>query len=79
MAVRQPRYSKAEFARRGDAIYESQVRSHLKLLKAAVGKSKYRQCCPVYPCRWLKKPCSLSPTDNDGAVNRWLLQQFAEH
>ncbi|MBE9033185.1 hypothetical protein IQ266_25955 [filamentous cyanobacterium LEGE 11480] len=27
MPVRQPRYSKEEFARRGDAIYESQVRS----------------------------------------------------
>ena len=26
MAVRQPRYSKEEFARRGDEIYESQVR-----------------------------------------------------
>ena len=26
MAVRQPRYSKEEFARRGDAIYETQVR-----------------------------------------------------
>ncbi len=26
MTVRQPRYSKEEFARRGDEIYESQVR-----------------------------------------------------
>jgi hypothetical protein len=27
MAVRQPRYPKEEFARRGDEIYETQVRS----------------------------------------------------
>jgi len=26
MTVRQPKYSKEEFARRGDEIYESQVR-----------------------------------------------------
>jgi hypothetical protein len=26
MAVRQPRYSKEEFAQRGDALYETQVR-----------------------------------------------------
>jgi hypothetical protein len=26
MAVRQPRYSKEEFAQRGDALYENQVR-----------------------------------------------------
>ncbi|MBE9212214.1 hypothetical protein IQ247_05725 [Plectonema cf. radiosum LEGE 06105] len=30
MAVRQPRYSKEEFARRGDEIYETQVRSHVE-------------------------------------------------
>jgi hypothetical protein len=30
MAVRQPRYSKEEFARRGDAIYESQVRQQVE-------------------------------------------------
>jgi hypothetical protein len=29
MAVRQPRYSKEEFARRGDEIYESQVRQQI--------------------------------------------------
>lgn len=29
MAVRQPRYSKEEFARRGDQIYESQVRQQI--------------------------------------------------
>jgi hypothetical protein len=27
MTVRQPRYSKEEFARRGDALYESEVRA----------------------------------------------------
>jgi 23S rRNA maturation mini-RNase III len=27
MTVRQPRYSKAEFARMGDRIYETEVRS----------------------------------------------------
>jgi len=27
MTVRQPRYSKEEFARRGDEIYQSQVQS----------------------------------------------------
>jgi hypothetical protein len=26
MAVRQPRYSKEEFAQRGDALYESEIR-----------------------------------------------------
>lgn len=30
MAVRQPRYSKEEFARRGDEIYENQVRSQVE-------------------------------------------------
>ena len=30
MTVRQPRYSKEEFARRGDEIYESQVRQHVE-------------------------------------------------
>jgi hypothetical protein len=30
MAVRQPRYSKEEFARRGDEIYESQIRSQVE-------------------------------------------------
>jgi hypothetical protein len=29
MAVQQPRYSKEEFARRGDEIYESQVRPQI--------------------------------------------------
>lgn len=30
MAAIRPRYSKEEFARRGDAIYEQQIRPHLK-------------------------------------------------
>jgi hypothetical protein len=30
MVVRQPRYSKEEFARRGDEIYESQVRQQVE-------------------------------------------------
>jgi len=30
MTVRQPRYSKKEFARRGDEIYESQVRAQVE-------------------------------------------------
>jgi hypothetical protein len=30
MAVRQPRYSKEEFARRGDEIYESRVRQQVE-------------------------------------------------
>jgi hypothetical protein len=30
MTVRQPRYSKEEFAQRGDEIYESQVRSQVE-------------------------------------------------
>jgi hypothetical protein len=30
MTIRQPRYSKAEFAQRGDEIYESQVRSQVE-------------------------------------------------
>jgi hypothetical protein len=30
MILRQPRYSKEEFARRGDEIYESQVRSQVE-------------------------------------------------
>ena len=30
MTVRQPRYSKEEFARRGDEIYESEVRSQVE-------------------------------------------------
>jgi len=30
MAVRQPRYSKEEFARRGDEIYETQIRHQIE-------------------------------------------------
>ena len=30
MTIRQPRYSKEEFAQRGDEIYESQVRSQVE-------------------------------------------------
>ena len=30
MAVRQPRYSKKEFAQRGDELYESQIRSQVE-------------------------------------------------
>ena len=30
MAVRQPRYSKEEFAQRGDALYESEVRQQVE-------------------------------------------------
>ena len=30
MAVRQPRYSKEEFAQRGDALYETKVRSQVE-------------------------------------------------
>lgn len=30
MVIRQPRYSKEEFARRGDEIYETQVRSQVE-------------------------------------------------
>jgi hypothetical protein len=30
MTIRQPRYSKEEFARRGDEIYESQVRQQVE-------------------------------------------------
>jgi hypothetical protein len=30
MAVRQPRYSKEEFAQRGDALYEAQIRSQVE-------------------------------------------------
>ncbi len=30
MTIRQPRYSKEEFAQRGDALYESQIRSQVE-------------------------------------------------
>jgi hypothetical protein len=30
MAIRQPRYSKEEFAQRGDALYESEIRSQVE-------------------------------------------------
>lgn len=30
MIMRQPRYSKEEFARRGNALYDSQVRQHVE-------------------------------------------------
>ena len=36
MTIRQPRYSKEEFARRGDEIYETQVRSQVE--KSNYGK-----------------------------------------
>ena len=31
MVVRQPRYSKEEFAQRGDELYESQIRSQVEV------------------------------------------------
>jgi 23S rRNA maturation mini-RNase III len=37
MVVRQPRYSKEEFARGGDAIYESQVRSRVTEKERVLG------------------------------------------
>jgi hypothetical protein len=30
MALRQPRYSKEEFAQRGDALYKAQIRSQVE-------------------------------------------------
>jgi hypothetical protein len=30
MAIRQPRYSKEEFAQRGDALYETQIRAQVE-------------------------------------------------
>jgi hypothetical protein len=30
MTIRQPRYSKEEFAQRGDALYEAQIRSQVE-------------------------------------------------
>ena len=30
MTIRQPKYSKEEFARRGDAIYEAEIRSQVE-------------------------------------------------
>ena len=30
MTIRQPRYSKEEFAQRGDALYDSQIRSQVE-------------------------------------------------
>jgi hypothetical protein len=35
MTVRQPRYSKEEFAQRGDEIYQSQVRAALQMPKGS--------------------------------------------
>jgi len=35
MTVRQPRYSKEEFARHGNEIYESQVRAALQMLQGS--------------------------------------------
>jgi hypothetical protein len=48
MAVRQPRYSKEEFAQRGDEIYESQIRSqveegnHGKIVAITSGRLRQR-------------------------------------
>jgi hypothetical protein len=33
MAIRQPRYSKEEFTRRGDALYESEIRAQVEVVK----------------------------------------------
>jgi hypothetical protein len=49
MAVRQPRYSKGEFAQQGDALYESQVRS-ASATKSFAGRSrKSWQACVENP------------------------------
>jgi hypothetical protein len=48
MAIRQPRYSKEEFAQRGEAIYESAVRSqveadnHGKIVAITYGRLRQR-------------------------------------
>jgi len=42
MTVRQPRYSKEEFARRGDEIYESQVRPQAPKLRKVIMAELWR-------------------------------------
>jgi hypothetical protein len=48
MAVRQPRYSKEEFAKRGDEIYDSQIRlqveegNHGKIVAITSGRLRQR-------------------------------------
>ncbi len=45
MAIRQPRYSKEEFAKRGDALYESQIRLPPVGYANASRRSRSRQDC----------------------------------
>ena len=48
MTIRQPRYSKEEFAQRGDALYDSQIRSqveegnHGKIVAITYGRLRQR-------------------------------------
>ncbi|MCA2622824.1 hypothetical protein PN472_16490 [Microcystis aeruginosa CS-1036] len=42
MTARQPRHSKEEFARRGDELYQSQVRSRSKRSSLIVRQPPYR-------------------------------------
>ena len=50
MVVRQPRYSKEEFAQRGDALYEAQIRSqveegnHGKIVRSRVRQTAKPNC-----------------------------------
>ena len=63
MTVRQPRYSKEEFARRGDKIYESQGRSQVEegnhgkidtqdaIVDTGIAFTASKPNCPVKPER----------------------------
>ena len=72
MTVRRPRYSKEEFARRGDEIYESQVHSQVEegnygkivagsfaVPKATTSKPKPLKL-PTNRSQTIKKPCGFA-------------------
>ncbi|MBE9064676.1 hypothetical protein [cf. Phormidesmis sp. LEGE 11477] len=47
MVIRQPKYSKEEFARRGDEIYESRVRPQIDAGDATQGGSNDRRIVAI--------------------------------
>jgi hypothetical protein len=49
MAVRQPRYSKEEFAGRGDALYETQIRlPPVGFANASRSRKSWQDCCDYF-------------------------------
>ncbi len=57
MTVKQPRYSKEEFARYGDEIYQTRIRRDPRRVRSGTAEHN-NPCCWALPCGFR----SLNPT-----------------